>query len=101
MCHVKVNFQNPRRLNWPEIIKIKSYRGSLSLPLFMFLKKISVLFYFSLCYYVNDCSVLHIVCTYIDCRLAPFFVVKKKRKTNKTNNNNLGDSHVYFYLLIF
>lgn len=50
VCHVKVNFQNPRRLNWPEIIKIKSYRGSLSLPLFMFLQKNKcfVLFFFML-----------------------------------------------------
>lgn len=38
VCHVKVNLQNLRRLNWPEIIKIKSYRGSLS-SLFMFLQK--------------------------------------------------------------
>lgn len=38
VCHVKVNLQNLRRPNWPEIIKIKSYRGSLS-SLFMFLQK--------------------------------------------------------------
>lgn len=62
----------------------------------------------------NKCFVLFflmLLCKWLQCfaysmylywlQIGPFFVVKKKRKTNKTNNNNLGDSHVYFYLLIF